>query len=58
MKKSVSAISFAKEITFEIVSNFAQKDTQSANTYPMDSIGGGYSLTLTDYNNVLDKFDF
>ena len=58
MKKSVSAISFAKEITFEIVSSFAQKDTQSANTYSMDSIGGGYSLTLTDYNNVLDKFDF
>ena len=44
--------------TFETVPSFAQKDTQSANTYSMDSIGGGYSLTLTDYNNVLDKFDF
>ena len=44
--------------TFETVPSFAQKDIQSANTYPMDSIGGGYSLTLTDTNNVLDKFDF
>ena len=44
--------------TFETVPSFAQQDIQSANTYPMDSIGGGYSLTLTDYNNVLDKFDF
>ena len=58
MKKSVSAVSFVKEIIFETVPSLAQKDTQSANTYPMDSIGGGYSLTLTAYNNVLDKFDF
>ena len=40
------------------IPSFAADSTGSAKTYEMNASGGSYSLTLTDNNSVLGRFDF
>ena len=44
--------------TMKKIPSFAADSTSSSKTYEMNASGGSYSLTLTDNNSVLGRFDF
>ena len=44
--------------TMKKIPSFAADSTGSAKTYEMNASGSSYTLTLTDSNSVLGKFDF
>ena len=44
--------------TIQRIPSFAANSSESAKTYEMNAVNGGYSLSLYDGNSVLDKFNF
>ena len=44
--------------TIQRIPSFAANSSESAKTYEMNAVNGGYSLSLYDGNSVLDKFTF
>ena len=44
--------------TIQRIPSFAASSSESAKTYEMNAVNGGYSLSLYDGNSVLDKYAF